>query len=96
VNGPGGEHVCYEIRLTGSARRDLTRLPDRVLHAVLAFLDGPLAENPHRVGKPLAGDLHGLHSARRGSFRIMYEIRDDEVLVMVVRIAHRAEAYRPR
>jgi len=96
VNGPDGKHVRYEIRLTGSARRDLARLPERVLHAVLAFLDGPLAENPRRVGKPLTGDLHGLHSARRGSFRIMYEIQDDQVLVMVVRIAHRAEAYRPR
>ena len=98
---PGGEtngdqeQVRYQIRMSGPARRDLARLPDRVLHAVLAFLDGPLTENPHRVGKPLRADLLGLYSARRGSFRILYEIDDNEILVEVVRIAHRADNYRP-
>jgi len=96
VNRPDGEQIHYQIWLSGSARRDLARLPERVLRAVLAFLDGPLAENPQGIGKPLVGELQGLHSARRGSFRVLYEISDSEVLVLVVRIAHRAEAYRPR
>ena len=92
----GQEQIRYQIRLSRPARHDLARLPDRVLHAVLAFLDGPLTENPHRVGKPLRVDLTGLYSARRGSFRILYEIQENEILVEVVRIAHRAEAFRPR
>lgn len=52
-----------------------------------------LAEDPHRVGKPLRLRLEGYWSARRGQYRVIYSIRDDEVLVPVVRIAHRADAY---
>lgn len=98
MTGPDKEWSTgpYQIELAAPARRDLALLPERVLHAVLAFLDGPLAENPHRVGKLLTGDLQGLHSARRGSFRILYEIHETEIVVLVVRIADRAEAYRPR
>ena len=67
-----------------------------MLHAVFAFLDGPLAESPYRVGKALIGQYEGSYSARRGSFRVIYDIYDDEVLVEVIRVAHRAEAYRSR
>jgi mRNA-degrading endonuclease RelE of RelBE toxin-antitoxin system len=86
----------YRVEFSASGRRDLNRLPERVLRAVLEFVDGPLAENPYRVGKPLVGQYDGAYSARRGSFRIVYEIHDDEVLVEVIRVAHRAEAYRRR
>lgn len=55
---------------------------------------GPLADNPHRVGKPLRDDFAGVHSARRGSYRVLYEINDADHMVTVIRVAHRADAYR--
>ena len=61
--------------------------------AVVDFLCGPLAEDPQRVGKPLRLRLEGYWSARRGHYRVAYSIHDDEVLVRVVRISHRADAY---
>ncbi len=73
----------------------MDRLPPRVLPAVIEFMYGPLAENPAQVGKPLHGDLAGLHGARRGDYRILYEIRADEELVIVHRVAHRRDVYRP-
>ena len=42
------------------------------------------------------GALEGLHSARRGDFRIIYEIDEAELVVIVHRIQHRADVYRPR
>ena len=60
---------------------------------VETFLFGPLAADPHRVGKPLRFDLEGYWSARRGQYRVIYSIHDDEVLVRVVRISHRADVY---
>jgi hypothetical protein len=45
------------------ARRALTRLPEKVATAVIEFLYGSLAANPHRAGTPLKFDLEGLHSA---------------------------------
>lgn len=55
-----------------------------------------MAENPHRVGKPLRLELAGLHSARRGDFRIIYRIDEAKKRVDIVAIEHRSDAYRPR
>lgn len=57
---------------------------------------GTLAEAPRRVGKPLLGDLAGLFSARRGDYRVIYEIDEENLVVTVHRIQHRRDAYRPR
>lgn len=85
--------MSYDVQLTASAVRDLDRLPPRYVAVIAAFLYGPLAGNPRSVGKPLRDDLAGLHSARRGQYRVLYEILDDAT-VLVHRIAHRAHVYR--
>ncbi len=64
--------------------------------AVLAAICESIAVNPHRAGKALRGELDGLHSARRGDFRVVYEILENERVVVIHRAAHRADVYRPR
>ena len=81
------------IAWTPTAKRALTRLPERAAAAAVEYIYGALAENPHRVGKPLRRELEGLHSARRGDFRIIYRITD---VVTIVAIDHRADIYRQR
>lgn len=76
-----------------TARRALTRLPEKAATAAVEFIYGQLAQNPRRVGKPLRFELEGLHSARRGDFRIIYRIAD---VVTIVAIEHRADVYRSR
>ena len=84
----------HTVVLSAAATRAIERdLPEPVAVAVVDFLFGPLAADPYRVGKPLRFDLEGYWSARRGQYRVIYSIRDDEVLVRVVRISHRADAY---
>ncbi len=63
---------------------------------MVEFMLGPLLEAPHRVGHPLRRELTGLWSARRGAYRIVYEMNEAELVVNVVRIDHRADVYRPR
>jgi len=87
--------MTYRVELTRRARRDLSEvLPEAVAAACWEFIRGPLAENPHRVGKPLRGDLRGLFSARRGEFRVIYEIFDHRIVVEVLTVAHRRDVYR--
>lgn len=87
--------MTYRIELTSAARRALTELlPEAVAVACWEFIRGPLAENPQRVGKPLRGQLEGKHSARRGQFRVIYQILDERVVVRVIHIAHRSDVYR--
>lgn len=84
----------YTVVLSAAAKRAIERdLPEAVAVAVVDFLFGPLAADPHRVGKPLRFDLEGYWSARRGQYRVIYSIHDDQILVRVVRISHRADAY---
>lgn len=57
---------------------------------------GALADEPRRVGKPLVGELEGLWSSRRGDYRVVFEILDDEHVVLIHRVQHRRDVYRPR
>jgi len=84
----------YTVRFTAIARRDLHKLPPRVLAAVIEFAFGELAHAPRRVGKPLRRELTGLHSARRGPYRLLYRIDEDHSLVLIQRVDHRADVYR--
>jgi mRNA interferase RelE/StbE len=86
--------VTYHVRISSPARRDLNKLPDSVAAAVVEFLFGPLAENPQRVGKMLTNELTGRLSARRGQYRIIYRIEEEQILIEVIRIAHRRDVYR--
>ena len=82
-----------DIAWTPTARRALARLPEKVAAAAVEFIYGPLAKNPRRVGKPLRFELEGLHSARRGDFRIIYRVAAP---VTIIAIEHRGDAYRRR
>ena len=88
--------TTFAIAWTAAARRALTRLPEKVAVAVVEFLYGSLADSPHRIGKPLKLGLEGLHSARRGDYRVIYRIDDSRHLVTVMAIEHRSDIYRPR
>lgn len=93
MSGHGQE---YELRISGPAQRQLGRLTEGAAAAIAEFMLSALVEAPHRVGRPLQRELSGLHSARRGVYRIVYEIDDDARTVTILRIDHRAHAYRPR
>jgi mRNA interferase RelE/StbE len=94
VNDPGDD-LRYTLKTTPTVRRQLTdELPESVATAALEFITGPLLDNPRRVGKPLAPPLQDRHSARRGTYRILYRIEDDSRTVIVLLISHRGDAYR--
>lgn len=87
----------HELVVTPPARRALTeRLPEPVAAAVVDFLTTALVAAPRRVGTPLRGDLAGLWVARRGTYRVLYRIHEERREVVVVRVEHRRDAYRPR
>jgi len=86
----------YEVEITPEGLRHLDRLPAKVRTAVLETIFGSIAENPQRAGKLLRGELEGLHSARRGEFRVIYEIDEDARIVLVHRAQHRRRVYRNR
>jgi len=87
----------YELVLTPPAVRAVqSRLPEAVAAAVIELVTGALLDHPRRVGTRLRDDLAGIHSARRGTYRVLYRINDHLHEVVVLRIDHRGEVYRPQ
>jgi mRNA interferase RelE/StbE len=84
----------YRIQITARAARALRRLPEKIATACVEFIFGPLAENPWRVGKPLRNELVGLHSARRGDYRVVYAIIEDLRWIQIVHIHRRSDIFR--
>jgi mRNA-degrading endonuclease RelE of RelBE toxin-antitoxin system len=87
--------VSYEVIFTATARRDLQHIPPRIVPAIIEFVFGDLASAPQRVGKPLERELSGTFSARRGPYRVLYRIDEEAKRVTLLRVAHRADIYRP-
>lgn len=89
--------MTYSLDVTGAARRDLgEKLPVGVAIAASEFITGALLENPRRVGKPLGPPLEGVWSARKGPYRVLYEIDEDNKVVVVLHVGHRRDVYRSR
>jgi mRNA-degrading endonuclease RelE of RelBE toxin-antitoxin system len=86
--------VSYEVIFAATARRDLRRIPPRIVPAIFEFVFGELARTPRKVGKPLKGELDGSCSARRGPYRILYNINDAADRVEILRVDHRSDVYR--
>lgn len=84
----------YHVAVGARADRELQRLPEKIATACVAFLFGPLTGKPRRLGKPLHGELAGLHSARRGDYRVVYAIIEDAHCIEVVHIDRRSDVYR--
>ena len=85
----------YSLTIAPTARRQLAEvLPEGVAMAAHEFIVGPLLDNPDRVGKRLRPPLEDRHTARRGTYRVLYRINDVQRSVTVVDVAHRRDAYR--
>jgi len=84
--------VTYSLQIRRSAARDLERIskPDRV--RLIEAIDR-LRETPW-AGGTLKGEFGGLRRLRVGHYRIIYEVLEDQLVILVVRVAHRREAYR--
>jgi len=85
----------YELIVARPAARAIAEtLSQPVAAAVIDFITGSLLENPRRAGCELRNELAGIHSARRGSYRILYRINEKERAATVLRVDRRGDVYR--
>jgi mRNA interferase RelE/StbE len=82
----------YEVVFRKSVAQDLRQIPNRDLRRILATIDS-LSEEPRPAGiEKLSGQEK--YRVRQGDYRIICEIKDDEVIVVVVKVGHRRDVYR--
>jgi mRNA interferase RelE/StbE len=84
--------VIYSVRIKASAAKTLRRLSVADRRRIMESIDR-LAREPG-AGGTLKGEFSGLRRLRVGQYRIIYEVIDNELVVLVVRIGHRREVYR--
>ena len=82
----------YSLKIKQSAFKEIQRLDKADRKRLVEAIDN-LTDNPH-VGKLLKGEFSGLRRIRVGSFRVIYEINEGEVIVLILRIAPRNKGYR--
>ena len=83
--------VAYSVRIKRSAARELEAIPQPARSRLAQAID-TLSQQPFQ-GNPLKGGLRGLRRLRVGDYRVIYELLDDELVVLAVRVAHRQGAY---
>ena len=88
------ESGCELVVARPAAGAIAEMLPEAVSAAAIDFITGSLIENPRRFGRELCNEFAGIHSARRGSYRILYRIDESERTVTVLRVDHRGDVYR--
>jgi len=83
----------YEIEYSKDIEKDLSRLPKTEIKKILTKILS-LANNPRPSGvKALQGNLKGLYRIRSGDYRIVYQIYDSKLLILIVRVAQRGQVY---
>lgn len=85
----------YSLKFEGKAVKQLSKLDNSVKQMLKKWIEKNLidTENPRQHGKALVGDKSGYWRYRVGDYRIIADIRDDELLIIAVSIAHRREVY---
>ena len=85
----------WTIKLGKKVEKTLSKLDKKAQIKIFEFL-GQLEkkDNPRKDGKPLTGEFQGFWRYRVGDYRIMCDIKDKEISIVVIRIAHRKEVYK--
>lgn len=86
--------MVWRIELTATASKQLAKLDKGAAKRIIAFLRERVAADPRATGKLLTGPLGGLWRYRVGDYRVICEVDDGRLRVLVVKIGHRGDVYR--
>lgn len=87
------QEIEYQIEYKKEALKNLEKLSSPIQEIILRTIERKLVNNPVVFGKPLKHDLKGSRSLRVGDYRVIYQIIEDKVLVLIIDIDHRKAAY---
>jgi mRNA interferase RelE/StbE len=88
--------LAWKIEISRTAEKQITKLHRAAQRAIISFLRERLAgaENPRQWGKPLQGEKRGLWRYRVGDYRLICDIQDEWIAVIVLQVGHRKDVYR--
>lgn len=89
------KNLVWQIKITNTAKKQLVKLDRQVQSEILRYLRDRIAtnEDPRRYGAPLRRELTGRWKYRVGAYRLICEIQDEKILVLVLMVGHRSKIY---
>ena len=88
-------HTTYKVVFSDKSKKQLKKIDHKFQNQILNYLDKiDLLNNPKIFGKALTANLKGLWRYRVDDYRIICEIKEKEILILVLEINHRKEAYK--
>ena len=92
--GPA-RNLAWRVEITDTARKQLAKLDPPVKSEIVRYLRDKLTtdEDPRRFGGPLKRELAGRWKYRVGAYRLICEIKDEKILVLVLMVGHRSDLY---
>ncbi len=90
--------MAWTIDYTDTAKDQLRKLDKQTARRIVDYMNKRIAtlENPRSIGKALTGPLGGFWRYRVGDYRVMCDIQDQRIGVLVLRLGHREEVYRQK
>ncbi|NTW55319.1 MAG: type II toxin-antitoxin system RelE/ParE family toxin [Chlorobaculum sp.] len=85
--------MAWKIEFTSSAEKELAKLDKSAAKRILKYLRERVSGDPKSSGKALKGGLSGLWRYRVGDYRVICEINNETITVLVLRVGHRKEIY---
>ena len=82
----------YKIEIEKKCLKELKKLDKQIIIKAFAIIKNKIAKDPYQ-GKSLQGPFQGLYSYRFSDFRVIYEIIDKKITVVILRIRHRKNVY---
>ena len=88
--------MSFSVRYDEKALKQLKKMDRSVQRLIVNWIEKNLidTENPRLHGKGLSGDKSGYWRYRVGDYRVIADIRDEEIIIVIVEIGHRREIYR--
>jgi mRNA interferase RelE/StbE len=89
------KNLVWQIEITNTAKKQLVKLDRQVQSEILRYLRERICtnEDPRRYGAPLRRELTGRWKYRVGAYRLICEIQDEKILVLVLMVGHRSKIY---
>ena len=84
--------MTYSVSIKQSAAKALEKMAKEEQQRIISAID-QLRDNPV-AGSVLKGEFSGLRRIRVGNYRVVYEVQDQQLVILVIRIGHRREVYR--
>lgn len=87
--------MAWTIKYATTAEKQLGKLDRQIARRIVDFMDNRIAalDDPRSIGKTLSGPLGDLWRYRVGDYRVICDINDDELTVIIVRVGHRRKVY---